>query len=120
MGKFQEEAFDLIAGHLKALADPLRLRILDQIREEPHYVKDIVAAVGAAQPTVSKHLGILRRAGIVDTERNGTLVRYRIRDERLCDLCDLLMETVVNRIQRDKSAFEDDQQPFRRREKVEA
>ena len=93
-----DRAFDIMASHLKALADPLRLRILYEIREEPKYVKDIVAALDTSQPTISKHLGILRRAGIVDTERLGTLVRYAIRDERLCDLCDLLHETVLNRI----------------------
>ncbi|MBX3729399.1 MAG: winged helix-turn-helix transcriptional regulator [Candidatus Sumerlaeia bacterium] len=105
MSHFTDEAFQLIAAHLKALADPLRLRILDQIRDEPKYVKDIVRAVAATQPTVSKHLGILRRAGIVETERNGTLVQYRIRDPRVCELCDLLMETVVRRLERDSSAF---------------
>lgn len=105
MATMQGEAFELIAAHLKALADPLRLRILDAIRYNPKYVKEIVELVEASQPTVSKHLGILRRAGIVQTERNGTLVRYRIRDERLCDLCDILQETVVNRITRDSLAI---------------
>ena len=99
------EAFHIIASHLKALADPLRLQILDFIRYEAHCVKDIVEVTGVSQPTVSKHLGILRRAGIVSTERRGTLVLYQIRDPRLCDLCDLLQETVLNRINKDRSAF---------------
>lgn len=98
-------AFELVAAHLKALADPLRLRLMAHLRARPRPVKDLVERLGASQPTVSKHLGILRRAGLVVAERDGTLVRYRIRDPRLCDLCDLLHETALNRIANDGKAF---------------
>lgn len=99
------QALELIAAYLKALADPLRLQILSLIRDHARPVKDIVEATGASQPTVSKHLGLLRRAGIVVTERHANLAFYRIRDPRLCDLCDLLQETVVNKVSGDQQAM---------------
>ncbi len=48
-----------------ALADPTRRAILDVLRERPHAVGEVVARLGLPQPTASKHLGVLRRAGLV-------------------------------------------------------
>jgi DNA-binding transcriptional ArsR family regulator len=48
-----------------ALADPTRRAILDLLRERPHAVGEVVARLDLAQPTASKHLGVLRRAGLV-------------------------------------------------------
>ena len=105
MSRLSEHSLYLMAGHFKALSDPMRLRILDLLREEPHAVKAIVAKVGAAQPTVSKHLATLRQAGLVKTERRGTTVIYRLSDLRICDVCDILADTLLARIESDGEAF---------------
>jgi len=66
---------------LRALADPTRLRILRLLASAgaPVCVCDIVPAVGVRQPTVSHHLAILRRAGLVDGLRRGVWAHYQAR-----------------------------------------
>ncbi len=62
----------------QALAHPMRLALLEAIGTEGAYVGDLVQALGRPQPHVSRHLAVLREAGLVITERQGTYVRYRL------------------------------------------
>ncbi len=63
----------------KALAHPSRLLILDVLSEGERCVCDLTELVGADQSTVSKHLAILRRAGLVDFRKEGVMTFYRLR-----------------------------------------
>jgi len=67
------------AEKLKALGEPIRLRIVDSLRERPRSVGEIAKAVGEEIVTVSHHLGILYHADIVDREKQGRFVVYRLR-----------------------------------------
>jgi len=67
-----------LAKSLKVLADPTRLRILRLLAAEALSVGEITAILGAAQSTISKQLGALRRAGLVAEERDGTFAFYRL------------------------------------------
>jgi len=69
---------------LKALANPIRLRILDVIRDGEVCVKTLEEITGASQSCVSQHLAILRKAGIVKGFRDGNLVCYSL-DHQLAD-----------------------------------
>jgi ArsR family transcriptional regulator len=62
----------------EALADPIRFRIVEALREGPRYVSDLVAEVGESQPNVSRHLKALRESGLVDASREGKWVRYAV------------------------------------------
>ena len=64
---------------IKAMAHPSRLLIIDELSREPRCVYELTAAVGADTSTVSKHLAVLRNAGIVADEKRGTTVYYRLR-----------------------------------------
>lgn len=64
---------------IKALAHPTRLFIVDQIAEEEKCVCELTAMIGADMSTVSKHLSVLREAGIVTVEKRGLQVYYRLR-----------------------------------------
>ncbi|GAB3157083.1 metalloregulator ArsR/SmtB family transcription factor [Micromonospora sonneratiae] len=64
---------------LRMLADPTRLRLLWLLREGEHDVGTLAAAVGAARPAVSQHLGKLLLAGLVSTRREGRRALYRAR-----------------------------------------
>jgi ArsR family transcriptional regulator len=62
----------VLAGHLKVIADPARLRILGLLRQHgPMAGRDLVPLLGLAQPTVSHHLGILRDAGLIEDRPAG-------------------------------------------------
>ncbi len=62
----------------QALAHPMRLALLEAIGSEGAYVTMLVQALGRPQPHVSRQLAVLREAGLVTTERQGTYVRYRL------------------------------------------
>lgn len=81
----------LLAPMFKALGDPVRLRMASMIAAEPEVcVCEITPAFDLSSGTISHHLRILREAGLVDSERRGTFVYYRIRAEALNALATLL------------------------------
>ncbi|HSM51410.1 MAG TPA: metalloregulator ArsR/SmtB family transcription factor [Thermoanaerobaculia bacterium] len=87
MSPEQQLVLDRIAERLKALADPTRLRILHILEEGELCVSDVVERVGGSQANVSKHLAILKRAGLVDCRRQGLHVLYRVTDATSLSIC---------------------------------
>lgn len=79
---------EVIAERFRLLAEPTRIRILDGLREGPLTVGTLTERIGTSQQNVSKHLGLLHRAGMVARDRDGTLVRYRIADHSVFELCE--------------------------------
>jgi ArsR family transcriptional regulator, arsenate/arsenite/antimonite-responsive transcriptional repressor len=84
-GALAEEDAEALAGAFKALADPARLRLVSIIASSPEgrCACDLVAPIGRSQPTVSHHLRVLREAGLVESERRGPWIWYRVVPERL-------------------------------------
>jgi len=81
----EETASDLATG-FRALADPARLRLLSLIAGQPDgevCACDLVEPVGRSQPTVSHHLKVLYEAGLVDRDKRGSWIWYRVVPERL-------------------------------------
>jgi DNA-binding transcriptional ArsR family regulator len=68
------------------LADPSRRRILDLLREEPRSVGELVQRLGLSQPGTSKHLRVLREAGLVESHTDAQRRRYELRAEPLREL----------------------------------
>ncbi len=68
---------------LRALAAPVRIAIVLQLRESERCVHELVDALGVAQPLISQHLRVLKSAGVVHGERHGREVVYRLVDEHL-------------------------------------
>lgn len=82
-----------LAAQLKALADPVRLRLFSVVASHSGgqaCVCDISAGIDVSQPTVSHHLKVLRRAGLLASERRGSWVYYRVIPQALQRLSDLL------------------------------
>jgi ArsR family transcriptional regulator len=85
-----------LAVLLKAVADPVRLRLLSLIQAAPNAeacVCDLTPAVGLAQPTVSHHLKVLVDAGVLTRERRGQWAWFRIVPERLAEVASLFATT---------------------------
>jgi DNA-binding transcriptional ArsR family regulator len=80
--KFKAEFF-------KALAHPMRIRILELLRQGPLSVGQLQEAVGAPASSISRQLAVLRSRNIVGTERRGTTVMYSVRDADLFELLDV-------------------------------
>ncbi|MFG1842685.1 ArsR/SmtB family transcription factor [Micromonospora sp. NPDC049175] len=81
----------VVAPLFKALGDPVRLRLMSMIASVPEMcVCDLTPAFELSGPTISHHLKVLREAGLVDSERRGTWVWYRVRPDAFRQLRALL------------------------------
>jgi ArsR family transcriptional regulator len=78
------------ANVAQALAHPVRLRIMELLRDEGAYVMHLTALLERGQANISQHLAILKAAGLVVDERRGMTVNYRVNDPRVFDLLDSL------------------------------
>ena len=79
---------EVIAERFRLLAEPTRIRILDALRPGPMTVGALTVEVSTSQQNVSKHLGLLHRAGLLMREKDGNSVRYGIADQSVFSLCD--------------------------------
>jgi ArsR family transcriptional regulator len=80
-----------LASAFAALSDPVRLRLISLIAAEGEICAcDLVEPVGKSQPTVSHHLKVLHEAGLVERDRRGTWMWYRVVPARLNQLRDVL------------------------------
>lgn len=83
-----DDLVELRAAALKALGQPTRLRILDLLRDGERCVCEIYPAIDEEQSNVSRHLAVLKGAGLVASRKEGLNVHYRVKDPRLFDLLD--------------------------------
>ncbi len=90
-----------IADVLKAMADPTRLKVLHALQGGERCVTDILHSVGGSQANVSKHLAVLRRAGLVTCRRDGLNVIYRIADPGVFTICRNVCDSIEVRLDRD-------------------
>jgi DNA-binding transcriptional ArsR family regulator len=81
---------DLIAQRFRVMGEPMRIRLLDALRDGPLTIGELTEAVGATQQNVSKHVAVLAQAGIVGREKDGNRVRCFIADESVFALCELV------------------------------
>jgi DNA-binding transcriptional ArsR family regulator len=79
---------ELIAERFRVLGEPMRIRLLDALREAPATVQEVQRATGASQQNVSKHLGMLLRSGLVSRRKEGNFSLYAIADEGVFELCE--------------------------------
>lgn len=82
-----EGVFEAMATYFSLLADPTRLRIMHSICDTERHVSAIVGATGVTQTSVSRHLGLLHRAGAVSRRKVRRSVHYQVVDRVLADIC---------------------------------
>jgi ArsR family transcriptional regulator len=86
----ETEVLQLHAEICAGLADPSRILILYALSDGPHNVTEICNMLEMPQPSVSRHLKILRERRMVTAERQGTVIQYSLEDKRLVEALDLL------------------------------
>ena len=86
---------DVLARFGRALADPIRCRILLALRQAPAYPTDLADALGISRTRLSNHLACLRDCGLVVTVPDGRRTRYELADQRLGHALDHLLAAVV-------------------------
>jgi ArsR family transcriptional regulator, virulence genes transcriptional regulator len=90
------EIHELHARLCKAIADPKRLLIINELRDGPMSVGDLADALGMSQSNCSQHLAILRERGVVEADRDGSTVRYSLRGTKVVTAIDLLREFMMS------------------------
>lgn len=86
----------------KAVGDTTRIRILYALNDKPQYVTELADLLAIPQPTVSRHLAILKQCVLVVAERDGAAVYYRLSDSRIISVLDTMRQLLresVNSLQ---------------------
>ncbi len=94
-----KEKFEARAKIMKAMAHPTRLFIVDELSRNERCVCDLTEMVGADISTVSKHLSVLKNAGLVEDERKGTQIFYRLKTPCILNFFGCLESVLQNNAQ---------------------
>ena len=108
MKSLPPEALQEVAAYFQTLSEPTRLQILNYLREGERNVGELAKLCGYTAANVSRHLAMLALHGMVERESRGTSVYYRIADERIYALCDLVCGNIARQYEqtaRDRKAF---------------
>ncbi len=97
MAKLQRPALEKIAANFRALSEPTRLAILQELKAGPKTVNELVEALGLSQANVSKQLSVLKEAGFLEREQQGTSAFYSISDPMVMKLCALVCDRLNQR-----------------------
>ncbi len=92
------ERFRLHAEICRVLTDPKRLMIIEALRSGDRSVGQLADGIGVSLPNASQHLAVLRAAGLVDSRRIGTTVRYRLAEPSIVQACDVVHAIVERRL----------------------
>ena len=92
------EIHELHARLCKAIADPKRLLIINELRDGPLTVGELADALEIGQSNCAQHLAILRERGVVDADRQGPHVLYSLRSEKVLAAIDLLREFMAEEL----------------------
>jgi ArsR family transcriptional regulator len=95
-----DEVYRLQAEVLKTLANPRRLEIVHLLADGPREVGRLAEEMGISQPNVSQHLAVMRSAGVVEAEREGREVRYRLSDPEIICACETMRGVLIRRLAR--------------------
>jgi len=98
MIKLDDRALQYVALYFKALAEPMRLKVLTALQDGEKNVSQLTEISGGTQANVSKHLSLLAQHGLVKRESRGTCVYYSIADPSVFELCELVCGQIGNRM----------------------
>lgn len=94
-----DDLADLIARRFRVLGEPMRIRLLDLLRDGEATVLQLAELVGSSQQNASKHLAVLADAGMLARRKDGNHVYYRIADDGVFALCEQVCGAVQERLQ---------------------
>jgi DNA-binding transcriptional ArsR family regulator len=94
-----------VAEYFSVLGEPMRLKILNVLRDGEKCVQDLVEATNTSQANVSKHLKVMMQAGILNRRSEGTLAYYSVQDDLIFELCNLVCDRLACRIEQQARHF---------------
>lgn len=100
-----DEMLELVAQRFRVLSDPMRLKILRCLQEGEHTVNQLVDRTQSSQPNISKHLTVLRNAGLVARRQEGNQAKFSIAAPFVFDLCETVCNGIVEELEAKRVAF---------------
>lgn len=100
-----EEAIEVVAERFRILSEPIRLRVLQALRNGELTVTELTREIAISQPNASKHLRILQEAGILRRDQRGNSVYYSIADDSIFELCELVCGSLEARFREKAEIF---------------
>ena len=94
-----DDLVELIAVRFRALSEPTRIKLLDRLRDGEATVLELSEPIGTTPQNVSKHLGVLQRAGIVARRKQGNFAYYRVIDEGVFSLCEAVCGSLQQQVE---------------------
>ncbi len=111
MNQAQVHLIPRIVERFKALADETRIRLLVRLQQSPANVNTLSEELGVAQASTSKHLSVLRQVGLVESDRQGTSIVYRLSDDSIEELCRVVCGGVIKHLKAQQALIESDINP---------
>jgi len=96
MEPIDESFYEIKARIIAVLANPKRLEIIDLLGRQERTVSELASALDIAQAATSQHLAVMRKAGVVETRKDGNFVYYRLADPKIADACGVMSRAVVD------------------------
>lgn len=91
-----ESFYDIKAKIIAVLANPKRLEIIDLLADSEKTVSELATSLGITQAATSQHLAVMRKAGVVETRKDGNFVYYRLADLRIATACGVMSRAVLD------------------------
>jgi len=107
------EVIQQVAEYFGVLSEPMRLRLLNLLRDGEKCVQELVDATQTSQANVSKHLKVMLQAGILSRRTEGTSAYYSVADELIFDLCSMVCDRIACRIEEQAQHFRNFSLPAR-------
>jgi DNA-binding transcriptional ArsR family regulator len=93
-----DDLVELIARRFRVIGEPMRIRLLDRLRDGEATVGELSEALSASQQNISKHLAVLADVGILGRRKEGNHVYYRVVDEGVFALCEAVCGSVQQQL----------------------
>ena len=100
MDQMPDESLREVASYFQVLSEPTRLKILNLLRNNERNVGELAQLCGFSAANISRHLALMTQHGLVVRESRGTSVYYRMADESIYALCDLVCGNIARHLQR--------------------
>lgn len=98
--------YEIQADFCKAMSSATRLQIIHALREHPMNVGTIAQSIGFSPSIVSRQMGTLRNAGVVQSQRQGNEIIYQLTDRNIVEVCDLVRKVLTAQVQKQSKTFE--------------
>ena len=100
------EIFRRQAEVCKSLADPNRLMMIHELKGGPKSVTELAERLGLKQSNTSQHLAVLRKAGVVNPQRQGSTIHYSLTTPKIAAACDMVRQVIAEELRRDQDLTE--------------